>query len=584
LLSLRYRYATLTRMAGKPTKDELLQQAVEATQNGEPARSREALLKLLEEDNREPLYWLLMSTAVESRDERIYCLQNVLFLDPENSAARHDLELLGADVPDLSTPALIAEETENWQTKEIAAPKIAKLRKKTREQPWSLTWILSAIGTGVVIIILGFYAAQNGMLDIVLPSSPTPTLRSGASTAVVTSQSEGPVATRTVGVISNNPEDLLEATYTPTPIYINTPHPGENAVQDGLAAFQAGECEAATALFRNAITLNPTSPDLYYYLGESLLCNGDTTGAFDTFNSAISLDPQFAPGYLGRAKVGMALGSEATIIITDLNTAILLDPSYVDAYLTRAVFNMQREAFDSAEGDVASAETIAPNSALVQYYKGLVQLEQNEFALALQASERAEEMDVTLLPNYLLKAEAQQGLGLYQDSVETMQLFLPFDGDSGPGWELLGVGFWHTDRQTEALDSFNQALSIDPMLPKASYYLGLVDLEAGLFQSALAYMQIAVQGEPDWFEARIGRARALLGTGNPSGAFFEINATSDLIDSDEQRAQYFYWRATTLEALGQPDNALADWRSLLALPESAVPTEWRQLAQDRVGQ
>ncbi len=569
-------------MAGIPTKDELLQQAVEATQNGEHPRAREILLQLLEEDNREPLYWLLMSTAVESREERIYCLQNVLFLDPENSAARHDLELLGADVPDLITPALITEETENWQTKEIAAPKIAKRRKKIREQPWSLTWILSILGVGVVVIILGYYAAENGMLDIVLPSSPTPTLRPGAVAAVTTASPSRATPTREIGVVPNNPEDLLEATYTPTPVYVNTPHPGDSAYEQGLDAYHAGEYEAAAAFFQNALTANPNFPDAAYYLGESLLASEDTAGALEAFNRAISLNAQFAPGYVGRAKVGIALDSEATVIITDLNTAILLDQSYVDAYLARAQFNIERENFESAEADVASAEAIAPNSALVQYYKGLVQIEQDGFALALQAAERAEELDVTLLPNYLLKAEAQQGLSRYQDSVATMQLFLPFDGDSGPGWELLGVGFWETGQQPQALDAFNQALSIDPMLPKASYYLGLVDLDAELFQSAFAYMQIAVQGEPEWFEARIGLARAMLGTGNPSGAFFEINATSNLITSDEQRAEYFYWRATALEALGQAANALADWRSLLALPENSMPTEWRELAQSRV--
>lgn len=568
-------------MAGKPTKEELLQQAVEAGQKGEQGRAREVLLQLLEEDNREPLYWLLMSTAVESREERIYCLQNVLFLDPENSAARHDLELLGADVPDLSAPALVAEETENWQTKEIAAPKIAKRRKKTREQPWSLTWILSALGVGVVVIILGYYAAENGMLDIVLPSSPTPTLRAGAPTTGPTSSFRA-TATRQVGIVPNDPEELLEATYTPTPVYVNTPHPGDTAYEQGLSAYQAGEYEAANAFFQNALTANPNSPDAAYYLGESLLASGDAAGALDAFNLATNLDPQFAPAYLGRAKVGVALGSEETIIITDLNTSILLDQSYVDAYLVRAQFNVQRENFDSAEADIASAEALAPESALVLYYKGWVLLEQDEFALALQASERAEELDLTLLPNYLLKAEAQQGLSRYEESIATMQFFLPFDGGSGPGWELLGVGFWENDQREQALDAFNQALSIDPILPKASYYLGLVDLEAGLFQSALGYMQIAVEGEPDWFEARIGRARAMLGTGNPSGAFFEINSASNLIDTDTQRAQYFYWRATALEALGQADNALADWRSLLTLPASSMPTEWRELAQSRV--
>ncbi|HEY4718723.1 MAG TPA: hypothetical protein VIH14_06890, partial [Anaerolineales bacterium] len=153
-------------MAGKPSKEKILQDAVAAGQKGDNVRARKLLLKLLRTDNHEPLYWLLMSTAVESREERIYCLHNVLFLDPDNSAAKHDLELLGAEIPRANVPAFVPEETEDWQTKEIAAPKIPKKRRRPKEEPWSINWIVASLGVGIVIIILGYYAAENGVLDM----------------------------------------------------------------------------------------------------------------------------------------------------------------------------------------------------------------------------------------------------------------------------------------------------------------------------------------------------------------------------------------------------------------------------------
>lgn len=571
-------------MPAKANKEELLQQAVEAGQKGESKRAREVLLQLLNEDNREPLYWLLMSTAVESREERIYCLQNVIFLDPDNSAARHDLELLGAELPDVHAPALIPEETANWQTTEIAAPKIPKRRRKRREEPWSVTWILASLGIGVVVIILGYYAAENGMLDAVLPSSPTPTLRGGGNQAgALPTGTPRPRGTVTVQAgLPNNPEDLLDATYTPTPIYVNTPHPEDPAYEEGVAALESQDWQAAAIFFQNALTANPAAPDAAFYLGMAYLGSGDFAEALTSFNQSIALGPQFAPGYLGRARASIALGSDATSIITDLNTSILLDPNYVDAYIERATFNMGRANFDAAEADIALAEAAAPGSALVLYYKGVIALEQEDYAQALQASEAALELDLTLLGSYLVKAEAELGLGQFEESVATTQRFLSFDGQSARGWELLGLGFRGTGQPTQALDAFGHALSIDPNLPRASYYLGLEDLEAESYPSALGYMQVAVAGAPEWFEAHMGLAQAFLNTGNPSGAFFEINSSSALIDTDSQRAQFFYWRALTLEALGQLENALADWRSLLALPELAVPAEWRATAESRV--
>jgi len=113
--------------------------------------------------------------------------------------------------------------------------------------------------------------------------------------------------------------------------------------------------------------------------------------------------------------------------------------------------------------------------------------------------------------------------------------------------------------------------------------VGLQELEEGKLLTALEYFRVAVAGEPDWFEAHIALAQTLLLTGDPSAAFLELNTNSDLLETDEQRAMFFYWRARALEALGMADNALADWRSLLALPAKAMPPEWRQEAEGRVG-
>src|SRR5690606_8440037 len=112
--------------------------------------------------------------------ERIYCLQNVLFLDPENSAARHDLELLGADIPELGVPAFIPEDMGDWQTTEIAAPKVRKRRTRKGEQAWSARWIFGSLFGGLVLIWLVYSATQRGLIPNFV-NTATPTLTGGAS-------------------------------------------------------------------------------------------------------------------------------------------------------------------------------------------------------------------------------------------------------------------------------------------------------------------------------------------------------------------------------------------------------------------
>ena len=573
-------------MKQKFSKEEMLQEAVEAGQSGNLARARELLLELLRLDNREPLYWLLMSTAVESREERVYCLQNVLFLDPENSAAKHDLELLGAEMPRENAPALIPEQQEDWQTAEIAAPKIPKKKRKPKEEPWSISWILGSLGIGLVIILLGYYAAENGFLDTLLATG-TPTTGANSTelaASIVAGNTPEPeiTTTREIIVVPHNPEELLVATYTPTPRYVNTPHAETATFQQGLNALDNEDWGGASNVFREYLAANPQAADAAYYLGEALLGMGDLPAAQSAFEQAIAADPQFAPAYLGRARLGILQDANSSTVLTDLNTAILLDPNLTEAYLERAAYNLARGNAEQALEDISAAEALAPSSALVQYRKALVYLAREDYETALLTSQRAYDLDLTLLPNYLAKAEAQLGLDQRDAAIETLQSYLSFEGENGEAWQLLGLAYQLSGEHELALETFDRALNLEPNLPQAAYYRGLQEQEQNNLQSALSYFRVAVTGAPDWFEARISLAQAYLATGNPSGAFFEINASSSLAKTNEQRAMLFYWRATVLEALGQNENALADWRSLLNLPEDAMPAEWRQTAEQRV--
>ncbi|MCW5838865.1 MAG: tetratricopeptide repeat protein [Anaerolineales bacterium] len=556
------------------TKEQMLQEAVQAGQTGDTARARELLLALLRTDNREPLYWLLMSTAVESRQERIYCLQNVLFLDPDNSAARHDLELLGAEIPEQGVPAFIPEDPGDWQTSEIAAPKLRKRKKRTIDPAWSAHWILGSLAGGIAVIWLAFFATQQGLLPSFI-NTATPGL---GGTLNTTPQA---TATRQIQLATRDPEELLQATYTATPRYLATPH-ADPAFKEALAAYDAGNGPRAIELFSAYLAANPQTADAAYYLGQSYLQAGQPDAALQAYEQAIAADSSFAYGYLGRARALIAQDANTASILTDLNTSLLLDDKLIEGYLERAAFNLKRANPNRALEDALAAEALAPTNAQVLEQIAQVYLVRGEYQEALQAAVQAQQQDLTLLSSYLTIASAQQGLGNYEASVQTLQTYLGFAGEDGRGWELLGLAHQLNGNESFAREAFERALELDANLPSASYYRGIQELEAGRSELALSDFRVAVSGAPDWFEARIYLGRALLATGSPSAAFFEINAAAPLAKAAAQRAQLFYWRATALETLGQPNTAKADWQSLLTLPAASMPAAWRDEAQQHL--
>ncbi len=72
----------------------MFQNAVKALRQGDKTAARFILTRLLENDNKNIKFWLWMTEAVESTNEKIYCLKTVLKLDPANAAAKRGLALL----------------------------------------------------------------------------------------------------------------------------------------------------------------------------------------------------------------------------------------------------------------------------------------------------------------------------------------------------------------------------------------------------------------------------------------------------------------------------------------------------------
>ena len=77
-------------------QEKMYKAALEAIDQGQTARARDLFTRLLRSDSSKAEYWLWMSTLVDSDQERIYCLESALRVDPDNEAAKRGLIILGA--------------------------------------------------------------------------------------------------------------------------------------------------------------------------------------------------------------------------------------------------------------------------------------------------------------------------------------------------------------------------------------------------------------------------------------------------------------------------------------------------------
>lgn len=82
--------------------ERLLRDGIAAIRAGDKARGRTLLEQIVKADPLHEEAWLWLSAAVDSREERIVCLQNVLTINPASKPARQGLEALGV-TPDESS-------------------------------------------------------------------------------------------------------------------------------------------------------------------------------------------------------------------------------------------------------------------------------------------------------------------------------------------------------------------------------------------------------------------------------------------------------------------------------------------------
>ncbi|MEW6181058.1 MAG: tetratricopeptide repeat protein, partial [Chloroflexota bacterium] len=555
-----------------PPNDPAFQEVFTALEQGDRQRARDLLTRLLRRDQSNADYWLWMSAVVESRKERIYCLKEVLKRDPANQAARRGLTLMGVLPPD---PALIVSprlQRRQWQV---------KIEKPVVQRPpvsWKQLILYGLAALTVIAIFVALILAPQLLRQREVSQRPTISFR---PVVAETSAPTAAAATLTPTLLLPTPPwEGLQATYTPTPAYVSTPHAIIEAYAIGLRAFERGDWARAVEYFQQAVETDPDSPDLYYWLGEAHRRSGQIAAAVDAYNQAIRTSPTFAPAFLGRARAALAASTpNPAEARKDLQTALSLDPNLAEAYLELALLDLSEERYPAALENLQTAAGLLPQSPLVYLYRARILLAQGDAEAALADARLASQLDVTLLPAYLTLGEALQANGFFVESLEPLEIYERFSRPPEPRvYALLGKAYLQSGEEEKALQVFDEALRLDRLNFEVVMERGQLYFNRGDAQAALSDFNRALTIRPNSFEAALWRSRALLEMEAYGDAYIQLNKIEGDADSDERKAQVYYWRAISLEPLNVRA-AINEWQRLLELGEEVVPPEWLEQAR-----
>ncbi len=89
--------------------DELVQQGIAAVKAGNMPLARRLLGRAVRMDSRNEQAWLWLSAATETDQDRMFCLENVLMINPDNEHARRGLEAMREKLGDAVETSSVTE-------------------------------------------------------------------------------------------------------------------------------------------------------------------------------------------------------------------------------------------------------------------------------------------------------------------------------------------------------------------------------------------------------------------------------------------------------------------------------------------
>ena len=436
---------------GQEQAKQLLQRGIAAARSGRPDIAREALQQSIRLDPYNEMAWLWLSSVARDDNERLFCLKQLLAINPQNEFALKGLRTLGvepepkadsgagASVPLLDDAkfARIQQSVDDFLRRYNPQPVdhldvqwTHKPRKRYGEG--GATRLRQAMYATAAIVLIGLVAvvvlliAQVDFLDalrgeevgVVYTRVPslTPTL-------TMTPTIGGPTPTPF-------PEDMaVPATSVPTglgergdPYGLATPtemYPRVNVsvsrlVEEAANFYSIGDYDEAIRLLANEReNSSHCYPSVVYYEALSHAGQGDYREALDLLNEAWTYEPprgftscQGEPLILaGLAQVSYGQNPQSQDALAYSEQALGEDPRLVQAVVVKARAQLGRGQVTEALSTVTQALLESPEDTNLLVLAAEIQLANNQPRIALDYIGQALYIEPALQPALHLQAE-----------------------------------------------------------------------------------------------------------------------------------------------------------------------------------
>jgi tetratricopeptide (TPR) repeat protein len=375
-------------------------------------------------------------------------------------------------------------------------------------------------------------------------------------------------------------------------------------VDRGTGFYEIGDCAQAVIAYDRALALDVQCAEAYCGRGNARRYQGDYTGSWEDFNTAVQLDPDRGVAYIGRAlatcfghqpdpsaSIDFQRGQNLLLhptnaieyvmrgtakaqlydnqgAIDDYTTAISLNPQLVLAYNNRGNLRQHFGDVDGAISDFSKVLEINPHSPIAYNNRAIIYTQIGQFSAAIADYDRAIELQPDFASVYNNQGNAYCQMGDYPNAIDRYSQAIILDPEFAVAYSNRANIHRIQGDLVIALVDYDRAINLDPNLVIAYYNRGICHRQIGNHQVAIDNYTKTLALDPQYFYAYYHRGNAREYMGDKHGAIADYTQT---IYFDPEHIYAYYNRAIVRSEIGDINGSLEDLERAIQLhPEFTV--------------
>lgn len=534
------------------------------------AGNRQAALPLLKEIIRTDPYdenaWLWLYACVEKVEEKKYCLQKALEINPNNQPARTQLEKLSKSAQP-----------------QVAAKKSDK-RSNTRILVFGSATVFLVLLCLILPLLYLFQAGQLTSLAAAVPflasATPQPTVTFTPTATADFTPSPLPTLTptntsRPSATLLPILSDLTELAPTPAAYTPGNPTatPYGRDIADpnfskGIDAYNAKQYETAIKFMSAVIEANPNLAPPYRYRAIANSYLERCEQGMPDINKALEIDPNYASAWAGRGTLDLCLG-DVPQAISDLHKALSLDGSLSVAHLNLGIAYYRLEKYAKSLNEYDMAVTIDPSRI-----KGWTGKSQASARLALyqeciENANKALDLDAKEWIAYPNRAECELALKKFEEALKDYEFYAQNNPNDRLGSYNIGVAhsrygdfYYDAGNYKQAIAEYKLAVSLVQGDAHSYCQLAYSYFELKEYKDSLDAARASIIINP-----ACGGKKILVIMARSSYALKDYVQAHEYIDQAIQISQSaidLYYRGIINQAEGNKTEAIKDLKSFLS--------------------